>query len=214
MKKRSIVFWASLVLFCLILIGVVVFATSENERYIVNLGIVYELWAYPNEELKVWVDFGEPPVPPPPTPPPTPEPTASPTPSPLPTPPSIPPEKFAGILLRFEMRDENGELVPILPPIPEDCKTGEYGYFETNIRAPEEEGDYTLTVFATYEGKVYFDSYPLPVSTKERPTLPTPIPTPGPTPTPTPTPSPRPPPTPVPPNLRRSYPQSSSSKLS
>ena len=190
----------ALLLFVILVSSLVpVFATSENERYVLMLEIRYTLWAYPNEEIRIVVDFGPEPVPPPPAPPTTP--TASPTPSPLPTPPPIPPEKFAGIPLRFELRDENGVLMPISPPIPEDCETGEHGWFETAIRAPEEEGEYTLTVFATYEGEVYSASELLPVSTKERPTLPTPLPTLGPgsePPTPTPGPTPTPSPTPTP----------------
>jgi len=192
LKNRIIALFSFAILFSSL---VPVFAASENGPYRVNLSIGYELWAYPNEEVDIWVDFSQEPIPPPPptptpTPFPTPAPTPSPTPSPIPTPPPLSPGKFAGIPLRFEMVDENGVLVPINPPIPKDCKTDQYGFFETTIRAPEEEGNYTLTVFATFEGEEYTDSEVLPVSTKERPTLPTPIPTPGPVPTPSPTPRP------------------------
>ena len=183
MKGRVIALFLFAILFSFL---VPVFAASENGPYRVNLSIGYQLWAYPNEEVDIWVDFSQEPIPPPPTPQP------SPTPSPIPTPPPIPPGKFAGIPLRFEMMDKNGEPVPITPPMPEDCKTDEYGFFETTIRAPEEEGNYTLTVFATFEGEEYTDSELLPVSAEERPTLPTPTPTPGPAPTPSPTPSPSP----------------------
>lgn len=70
------------------------------------------LWTYPNEQVEIWFDFFQEASPP--TPLPTPAPTHSPTLSPIPTPPPLPPGKSVDIPLRFEMKDENGVLVPII----------------------------------------------------------------------------------------------------
>jgi len=80
---------------------------------------------------------------------------------------------IGGVPLRFEVRDEDGGLVGL--NMSQALRTDDNGSMETTFKAPEKEGDYTMTVYALMESNECSDWDRFTVSTEEQP-LPTPIP--------------------------------------
>jgi len=142
MKKRVTVINLLILLFC-IGIGRNIVGAEEGV-YRVNLSVLTVGWAYPGEEVTVQVETfldkykppasGEPPKP-------------------------LSPGDWvfiSGVPLRFEVRYEDGGLVGL--NMSQALRTDDNGFMETTFKAPEKEGNYTMTVYALMEGNECSDS--------------------------------------------------------
>ena len=140
-------------------------AEEEDGVYRVDISVLTMGWAYPGEDVILqaitFLDRSKP------------------------SPPGEPPQPFSpedwiflgNISLSFEMRDEAG--APVEVDMPRNLQTGPDGHLEKVFKAPDREGNYTVTVYARMEGKECTDSEGLVVSSEER-VMPkhTPLPTP------------------------------------